>query len=208
MTPIPDLLKKYPELKSARKDIDKACKVITRAFSAGRKLLLCGNGGSAADCEHISGEFLKGFMSKRPLPAAAKRDLVRRFGGEGRILADHLQVGFAALPLVSFSSLLTAFANDVAPQLCFAQMVNAVGMRGDVFLGISTSGKAENVIYAAMTAKARGLITVAMTGGDGGRLKNYCDIVIRTPGNNPPTVQEYHLPVYHAMCMEIERRLV
>jgi phosphoheptose isomerase len=206
--PIQALIRKYPELKPSRQDIEKGCKVIIRAFSKGRRLLLCGNGGSAADCEHISGEFLKGFMSKRPLPAAAKKELTRRFGKEGRFLAGHLQVGFAALPLVNFSSLLTAFANDVAPRLCFAQMVNAVGVRGDVFLGISTSGNAENVIYAAMTAKARGLLTVALTGADGGRLKNYCDIVIRTPGTNAPTVQEYHLPVYHAMCMEIERRLI
>jgi D-sedoheptulose 7-phosphate isomerase len=180
---------------------------MVRAFSSGKKLLLCGNGGSAADCEHISGEFLKGFMSKRPLPPAAKRDLARRYGREGRFIGNHLQRGFAALPLVSFSSLLTAFANDVAPQLCFAQMVNALGLRGDIFLGLSTSGHAANVIYAAMTAKSRGLVTIALTGKDGGRLKNHCDIVIRTPGTNAPTAQEYHLPVYHAICMEVERRL-
>jgi len=201
------LIRNHPALKSIEKDIEKAVQAIVKAFARDRQLLLCGNGGSAADCEHISGEFLKGFMSKRPLPKSEKKELGRRFGKEGRFLAQNLQQGFAAIPMTSFSALNTAFANDVAPSLSFAQMVNALGRKGDVFMGLSTSGNAENVIYAAMTAKARGLVSIALTGCTGGRLKDYCDIVIRTPGDNAPTAQEFHLPVYHAICMEVEKRL-
>jgi D-sedoheptulose 7-phosphate isomerase len=206
--PLNALIRKYPELKFSQKDIENAVRVIARAFASGRKLLLCGNGGSASDCEHISGEFLKGFMSKRPLPAAQKKNLLRLFGKEGRFMADRLQQGFPAIPMVSFSALNTAFANDVAPELCFAQMVNALGLKGDVFLGLSTSGNAKNVIYAAMAAKAKGLITIGLTGRTGGRLKEYCDITVRVPGDNAPTAQEYHLPVYHAICMAVEKRLI
>lgn len=204
---ITSLVQARPELKSLEKVIRRTSDAITFAFARRRKLLLCGNGGSAADAEHISTEFLKGFMSKRPLSKARKADIVRRYGKQGRFVADRLQEGYAALPLVCFSSLITAFANDVAPELAFAQMVNATGEKGDVFFGISTSGEADNVIYAAMTAKARGLKTVALTGKGGGRLGKMCDIVIIAPGEDTPGVQEYHLPIYHAICKDVEARL-
>ncbi len=205
---VKELFLKYPELKPTEKEIKSTITTIVRSFKQGKKLLLCGNGGSAADCEHISGEFLKGFMSKRPIPVAQKKILEKRFGKDGRFIAEHLQQGFPAIPMVSFSALNTAFANDVAPTLSFAQMVNALGIKGDVFLGLSTSGNSENVIYAAMNAKARGLTVIGLTGRTGGALKNYCDIVIRVPGDNAPDTQEYHLPVYHAICIEVEKILI
>lgn len=205
---IRELLNRHPELKACRKEIDTACSWITAAFRKRRKLLLCGNGGSAADSDHIAGEFLKGFMSKRPLSPAQKKRLTGPFGEKGRAVADRLQVGFPAIPLTGFSSLLTAFANDVAPELCFAQMVNALGDKGDLLLGISTSGEADNVIYAAMTARARGLKTIALTGKGGGRLARVADLAVIVPGKLTPDVQELHLPVYHAICREVEARLI
>lgn len=205
---IAELLRKHPDLIGCKKEIETACGWITAAFRKRKKLLLCGNGGSAADSDHISVEFLKGFMSKRPLSAAQKKKLISTAGEKGRFIAGRLQIGFPAIPLTSLNTLLTAFANDVAPELSFAQGVNALGDRGDLLFGISTSGEADNVIYAAMTARARGLKTIALTGKGGGRLAKVSDLSIIAPGTVTPDIQELHQPIYHAICREVEARLI
>lgn len=160
-------------------------------------LLLCGNCGSAADCEHISGELLKGFLLKRPLTDKEKNRLPAE-------IADKLQGGIKAIPLTSLTALGTAFANDVDADLVYAQLVSVFGGENDVFLGISTSGNAKNVCAAAKVAKAKGMKTLSLTGIGGGRLGSICDLAIKVPENETYKIQELHLPVYHAVCAEVE----
>ncbi len=199
------LLSSYPALAACRDEIAAAREVLVKAYGHGSKLLLCGNGGSAADCEHIAGELLKGFEQSRPL-TREMRELFSAQGEEGRMLAEKLQQGLPAISLVGYVSLTTAFANDVDPQLVFAQLVNALGKSGDVLLAISTSGEAKNVIFAARTARALGLVTIGMTGRDGGRLDTLCDVCIRVPADGAPAAQELHVPVYHYLCRALEAR--
>jgi D-sedoheptulose 7-phosphate isomerase len=161
------------------------------------KLLLCGNGGSAADADHWAGELLKGFCSKRPLMPDEKVGLPP-------ILAEQLQRPLPAIPLTSFTALATAFANDVAPELCFAQLTWALGNAGDVFIGISTSGNAKNVGWAAQAARSRGLRTIGLTGKSGGELKNHCEVMVRVPAMETYLVQELHLPIYHCLSLMLE----
>ena len=194
-----DTVKRYPVLEGCEKDIRSAVEAIVNMYNTQNKLLLCGNGGSAADSEHISGEFLKGFMKKRPYES-----------GELELEDDillKLQKGVAAIPLTSLSASLTAFNNDVDPMLNYAQLVQALGRRGDVFMGLSTSGNAKNVAYAAKTANAVGMVTIGLTGEKGGLLKDICHITIRVPENETYKVQELHLPVYHAICAQVEEEL-
>lgn len=186
------LTDRCPALSGVAKEMEQTVSAICRMYGAGGKLLLCGNGGSAADCEHISGELLKGFLSKRPHADA---------------VPNALQKGVATIPLPSLSALVSAFANDVDPLLVYAQLVYALGREHDVFMCLSTSGNAQNVVKAAEVAKSMGLVTVALTGGDGGRLADVCDIVICVPERQTHLVQELHLPVYHAICAEVEKRL-
>jgi D-sedoheptulose 7-phosphate isomerase len=196
------LLERYPQLKKTAPDIEAAIDILLSAVKREGKILLCGNGGSAADCEHISGELLKGFLSKRPLSHGDKAAFsVFENGAE---LADSLQYGVCALPLTSFSALLSAFGNDVNPGAAYAQLVMAAGMPMDVLVGISTSGNAQNVANAALTAKARGLSVVGLTGQGGGKLAELCDCCIRVPEIETFKIQELHLPVYHTICAAIE----
>jgi len=192
MNYIEKLTSRIPALAPAAAEIEAAVEAICQMHRAGGKLLLCGNGGSAADCEHISGELLKGFLQKR----APVEDV-----------PQVLQRGVAAIPLPSLSASLSAFANDVEPSLVYAQLTYALGRRGDVFMGLSTSGNSRNVVEAAEVAKKQGLITVALTGDAGGRLADVCHIAIRVPEGETYLVQELHLPVYHAICAEVEERL-
>ena len=186
------LTKRFPELSDMMQDIEKTVEAICLMYCEGGKLLLCGNGGSAADCEHISGELLKGF-------------LLRRSPDES--VPEVLQRGVAAIPLPSFSSALSAFANDVEPSLVYAQLVYALGQPGDVWMGLSTSGNSKNVVEAAQVAKSLGIVTIGLTGESGGKLKDICDITLCVPATETYKVQEYHLPVYHAICAEVEARL-
>lgn len=193
-------IQRYPALEICRGDMEKAVELICAMYHREGKLLLCGNGGSAADCEHISGELLKGFLlMRKPLPDEIK--------GLRPEIAQGLQRGVQAIPLTSLSALSTAFGNDVAPENTFAQAVFALGSRGDVFLGISTSGNAENVCRAAEVARKRGLPSIALTGEGGGRLAPLCDVAIRVPARETYQIQEYHLPVYHALCAQVEEDL-
>jgi D-sedoheptulose 7-phosphate isomerase len=170
------LLEKYPQLKSCENQIQLTVDKICDAYKNNRKLLACGNGGSAADAEHIVGELMKGFISKRPLTDNEKQKLIAADNEKGKILANLLQKPLRAISLVTSVSLATAFANDVAAELIFAQQVYGLGDEGDIFLGISTSGNAENVALAVVAAKAKGIFTIGLTGKTGGKLKNLCDL--------------------------------
>ncbi len=191
------LIKKYPQLAACAESISEAQACLSNSVSAGGTIFLCGNGGSAADAEHWAGELLKGFLSKRPLPAQERQNLPP-------FLADNLQWGFPVIPLTGFISFSTAFANDVEPTLIFAQLVHVLGRPGDVLVGVSTSGNARNVIHAVQAARARQMTTVAMTGESGGALKDLVEICIAVPARSTPDIQEYHLPIYHCISLMLE----
>ena len=178
---------------------------ILDCYSACGKILLCGNGGSAADSEHIAGELLKGFLTKRTPNDRELTGLSLALGSEE--LAGKLQRGIPAIPLPSMSAAISAFSNDVDPELVYAQLVYALGKKGDVLIGLSTSGNSKNVVHAIKIAKSLGIKTIALTGRDGGELKNIADVTIRVPATETYKVQEYHLPIYHAICAEAERIL-
>jgi len=201
------LLEKYPQLKSCENKIQLAVDKICDAYKNNCKLLACGNGGSAADAEHIVGELMKGFMIKRPLTEIERQKLISVGGKSGEKLGELLQRPLPAISLVTSVSLASAFANDVAPELIFAQQVYGLGNEGDILLGISTSGNAENVAYAMIAAKAKGLTTIGLTGKDGGKLKELCDITIIVPEDSTPDIQELHLPIYHYLCKQVESNL-
>ena len=192
-----ELVANYPELERCQSDIERAFKAMAACFRGGGKMLLCGNGGSAADCEHWSAELMKGFLSKRPLAEEWKKKL-------GADLGEKLQGALPAIPLPAFSSLSSAFANDVAPELVFAQGVWALGKQSDVLVAISTSGNARNVLRAVEVARARGLVTVGLTGEHGGKLRRLAEICIRAPGKDVHRIQQYHMPIYHCLCLMLE----
>ena len=197
------LFGKYPELIECQTSIEEAFKAIKQAYESDRKLLLAGNGGSAADCEHVVGELMKGFMSKRPLSQEMKDKLASVSGGDD-YLGEHLQGALPAISLVSHSALMTAFANDVAPDMVFAQQVFGYGKSGDIFIGFSTSGNSKNVNHAIKVAKALGIVTIGFTGKSGGEMKTLCDVTISVPFDSTPDIQERHLPIYHTLCILLE----
>ena len=168
------------------------------------KLLVCGNGGSAADTEHIVGEMMKGFCLPRRLSDDDKARLASVAGDDTELLATNLQYGLAALSLVSHSALITATANDQDGQLIFAQQVWGIGHAGDVLLAISTSGNSQNVLLAAKAARAKNILVVGLTGASGGRLAEICDIAIQVPSDQVAEIQEMHLPIYHHICASVE----
>ena len=202
---IKELSKKHPELLPCEEDIYACVNAVCDMYEAKGTLLMCGNGGSAADCSHIAGELMKGFLLKRP-PTSEETDRLR----SQNELVDHaekFQRGIRAISLVEQSALISAFANDVDPELVYAQSVFALGKREDLFLGISTSGNSKNVVLAAATAKALGLKTIAFTGEKDSKLSAICDITVKVPSSETFEVQQYHLPLYHAVCAEVEKRL-
>ncbi len=198
------LIKRYPALSVCSDDIRKFAEALILCYKNGGKLLVCGNGGSAADAEHIVGELMKGFCSKRPLGETEKAEL-EKYGEDGAVLSKKLQSALPAISLYNETALITAYNNDADPSLVYAQQVYALGREGDVLLCISTSGSSENVCYAVTAAKARGVTVAALTGKTGGRLKNICDICITVPETETYKVQELHLPVYHAVCLCAEK---
>lgn len=199
-----DLIRRYPVLSSIQEDIEKAYKVLVECYENGGKLLIVGNGGSAADSEHIVGELMKGFVKHRPVDDAMRKALSEVDPARGAALAEKLQGGLPAIALTAHTALSTAFANDMDPVMCYAQQVYGYGKPGDVFLGISTSGNAENVMYAAVTAKAKGMKVVALTGKDGGKLAKVSDVAMIMPEQETYKIQELHLPVYHVLCLMLE----
>lgn len=202
-----ELLKRYPCLESAREDILKAEDALITGFKNGNKLLLCGNGGSCADCEHIVGELMKGFLSKRPLTENQKAEMKASCPEMDENYLSLLQRAVPAISLPSFTALNTAFCNDVEPELIFAQSLMGLGAKGDMLMAISTSGNSKNVVAAALTAKALELKTIGLTGKSGGKLKSICDICICVPETETFKVQELHLPVYHYLCARVEKEL-
>ncbi|MHB9024176.1 MAG: D-sedoheptulose-7-phosphate isomerase [Armatimonadota bacterium] len=201
------LCKRFPALIPLRPSITRTAELLISSFRNGGKLLLAGNGGSAADCLHIAGELLKGFTSKRPLSTSERDELASLYGDDGRRLAERLQGGLPAIALPGEISLTSAMANDVDPDLVYAQGVMAFGKPGDVLLALSTSGAARNVIAVARVARWRGLHTIALTGKDGGPLASLCDIAIIAPGVATAEIQEYHLPIYHTLCAAVEEAI-
>lgn len=199
------LVERFPELKDQQKQIQAFCDAIVQSYRKDGKVLLCGSGGSAADSEHITGELLKGFITKRPMSEKKIKEFNKYLGNDKE--AAMLQQGIPAVPLVSLMSGMTAFINDVSPELAFAQLVFAMGKKQDLLVVISTSGNSVNTVKAAQVAKAMGIKTVALVGKGGGQLKEICDISIVAPANQTYLVQEYHLPIYHAVCAEVERVL-
>lgn len=204
MKHIDELCIRYPVLSVCKNDIEKAAEALIESFENGGKLLVAGNGGSCADSDHISGELLKSFVKKRR-PSAELIDSIRKINPEtGDYLADKLQGSLPVIALTNNTALMTASLNDVDGNVMFAQQVNGYGKEGDVFLGISTSGNSKDIVYPTVVAKAKGLMTVALTGKDGGKLKGIADICIVVPEQETFKIQELHLPVYHALCLEIE----
>jgi phosphoheptose isomerase len=198
------MIHKYPELQVCARDTEAAYDKLKATFDAGGKLLICGNGGSASDSEHIVGEMMKGFMLKRPIPSGVREKLYTLYGQEGEMLSDGLQGALPALSLVSQTAFLTAYANDVSAEMAFAQQVYGYGKPGDVLLGLTTSGNSANVLRAVQVARAIGMTTIGLTGGNGGKLRVLCDVSICVPHDLTPDIQERHLPIYHALCMMLE----
>ena len=202
---INELIKRYPSLGAVKADIEAARDMIIGCYENGGKLLLSGNGGSSADCDHIVGELMKGFLLKRPIDGASKDKMRTASPSLSDKTLDSLQMGLPAISLTSISALNTAFANDVEPELIYAQSTFALGKAGDVLIAISTSGNAKNVCEAARVARAIGMKVVALTGKDGGELKHLSDVCIIAPECETYKIQEYHLPIYHYICAEVEK---
>jgi D-sedoheptulose 7-phosphate isomerase len=196
-THLETLKRRHPALAPCIETIDQAFALMRDALRAEGTLFLAGNGGSAADAEHWSGELLKGFCKKRPLELEVRN----RMRPE---IATKLQGGLRAIPLTGFTAFTTAFANDVEPELAWAQLVHTLGHEGDVFIGLSTSGNAKNVCLAAEAARAKGLKVVGLTGQHGGALKPLCDLCICVPAMETYHVQELHLPTYHCLSLMLE----
>ena len=200
MDELQKLVLRSPELSYCLSEIEAGAKLLTSCFQQNHKLLLCGNGGSCADCEHIAGEMVKQFSRTRPLSA----ELVEKLGPE---LSQELHGGLPALSLPSMIGFHTAFNNDDKPEYAFAQQVVAFGQPGDVLMGISTSGNSKNIIKAAEAARALGLKVLSLTGQDGGGLATLADIAIKAPATEVARVQELHLPIYHSLCQMVEDTL-
>ena len=204
MNELERLMKRYPQLVGCREAITETYQVLEESFRNGGKLLICGNGGSAADSDHIVGELMKGFVKRRPVTSAFEQKLKEAEPELGEELAKRLQGALPAIALTGHLALSTAFLNDVDGSMGFAQQVYGYGRKGDVFLGITTSGNSKNILYAAAVAKAAGLKVIGLTGRDGGRLKAMADACIVVPEQETFKIQELHLPVYHALCLMLE----
>ena len=201
-----DFFARHEELEYLRESVIKAYELIVE-LKKENKLLICGNGGSCADSEHIAGELLKSFKLKRKLPHETFEKFEDEFGIEGGAIANNLQQGIKAIPLTGFPGLATAFSNDCNSKFLYAQLVNALGIEGDVLIAISTSGNSQNVVLAAKVAKALGIKVVALTGESGGQLKDIADILLNAPSKEVYIIQEYHLPLYHLICLCAESEL-
>jgi len=200
---IKNLVRRYPALDPCAATMQAALDLLVTAFENGGKLLLCGNGGSTADCDHIVGELMKAFMRPRPIPAA-HRAALGRLGAEGLVLADVIQGGLPCVALTGHTALNFAIANDVRADVTFAQQVYVLGRAGDIVWGLSTSGNSRNVVNAFRVAPMLGLRTLAFTGQGGGLLGQMADVAVRVPATTTAEIQELHLPAYHAICAALE----
>lgn len=201
------LLNRYSNLSFLEEQIKNATEIIINAYKNGGKVLVCGNGGSSSDADHIVGELMKSFEGHRPLNTELRESMKKQSPERGRILAEKLQQGLPAVSLTVHNALITAIANDIHGDMIFAQQVTGLGNKGDVLIGLSTSGNSQNVVDAFIVAKAIGLKTIGMTGETGGKMKDLCDVLINVPEKRTAFVQELHLPVYHVICMMVENEL-
>ena len=201
---INELMERYPCLSSCKEEIETAAKALIECYKAGGKVLLCGNGGSCADCDHIVGELMKGFLKKRPLSDEKKAEMKSRCPEIEDDVLNKLQAALPAVSLPSITALNSAFCNDVDPELIYAQPLMSLGRENDILIALSTSGNSKNVFAAAKTAKALGVKVLGMTGKTGGKLKSLADICICVPECETYKIQELHLPVYHYLCATVE----
>lgn len=199
-----ELKGRRPELAPLEEAFLAMVEMTRKSYAAGGKLLVCGNGGSASDAEHIVGELLKGFRSKRTVPAPFAKKLTEWFPVEGPAILAKLEWPLPAIALTSHPAFATAFQNDNDGLYTFAQQLLGLGREGDTLLAISTSGNSRNVVAAVQVAKAMGLGTIALTGGTGGKLADLCDVVVKAPADKVHLIQECHLPLYHAFCFALE----
>lgn len=198
------LISRYPVLDMCRQDIADAYLILEKCYENDHKLLIAGNGGSAADSEHIAGELMKRFKIARPVPADLASKLKKIDSVRGENLARNLERGLMAIPLVAHEALTTAYINDVDGLGVFAQQLYGFGRPGDVFLGISTSGNSKNVLSATVVARALGIKVIGLTGENGGELAKIADVAIKVPSQETYMIQELHLPVYHCLCLMLE----
>lgn len=201
---IDHLIERYPGLVSIKAKIVDAIKILIQTTKNGGTYLICGNGGSAADSDHIVGELMKGFILRRPISENLLTKLKNDFPNDYKFLSENLQNGIRSISLMSHNALLSAFSNDKAPNLVFAQQVLGYGKEGDVLIAISTSGNSKNVVHAAQIAKAIGMNVISLTGNAGGKLKELSDVLVNVPEIETYKIQEYHLPIYHCICLALE----
>ena len=200
------LIERYPVLKSCKEEIIEAYFVMEECYEQDGKLLIAGNGGSAADSEHMAGELMKRFMIPRPVTTEMAERIMEVDSVRGEELVQNLERGLMAIPLVAHEALTTAYINDVDGLGVFAQQLLGFGRKGDVFLGISTSGNSRNIMYATVVARALGIKVIGLTGGTGGELANVADVTVKVPEIETYMIQELHLPIYHCWCLMLEDR--
>lgn len=201
-----NLIRRYPVLESVSRELAAGYEMLEDCYARGGKVLIAGNGGSAADAEHMVGELMKGFCSRRPVPEAFREKLRAAHPELGAALGENLEGALRAIALVTHESLSTAYLNDRDPYGIFAQQLYGLGDSGDVFLGISTSGNSRNILNAAVVAKAKGMRVLGLTGHGGGKLAGLADLTVKAPGLETYEVQELHLPIYHCWCQMLEAR--
>ena len=207
MSYLDTLITRYPELSVCKDDIYAAYELLFSCYEKEGKLLIAGNGGSAADAEHIVGELMKGFKRPRKLDRDYVDRLMKIDHELGSVLAENLQGALPAIALDGHPALTTAYMNDCEPLLCFAQQVNGYGKAGDVLLAISTSGNSKNVLYAVVTAKAKDMNVIGLTGQQKSKLTELTDVCILVPHTETYMIQELHLPVYHCLCLMMEETI-
>lgn len=200
------LMERYPKLEGIRQSIIDAYLVMEECYRHDGKLMIAGNGGSAADSEHIAGELMKRFKTPRPVTGEFAERLIAADPVRGPLLAMNLERGLMAIPLVAHEALSTAYINDVDGYGVFAQQLLGFGRPGDVFLGISTSGNSQNIMNAVAVAKASGIKVIGLTGAKGGELAGAADVVVKAPETETYMIQELHLPIYHCWCLMLEDR--
>lgn len=202
-----ELMTRYPKLLACKEDIVAAEKMLLDTYYGGGKILVCGNGGSCADCDHIVGELMKGFLLPRKMNEETARKFQNALGDEAEEFIQKLQCGIPAISLPAQSAVLTAYANDADAELTYAQLVFGYARKGDTLIAISTSGNSANVVAAAKTAKALGISVLALTGQKESKLSQICDCTVRAPETETFKVQELHLPVYHYLCASLENKI-
>ena len=201
-----ELLQRYPALEPIKEELQKAADLMETTVKNGGKILVCGNGGSCADGDHIVGELMKGFLSLRPINNEFTQKLKELYPDEYEFLKSNLQEAIPAISLNSHPALTSAFNNDVDASMTYAQLAYGYGNKGDLLIGISTSGNSKNVVNAVKIAKAKGLYTMALTGSKTCML-DMCDVTLKAPETETFKIQEYHLPIYHYLCAEVEKRM-